>query len=168
MAVVVCLGQAGQAGQRAQAAGGLGARAHVLAALLVTAPKISHVAANSPTGGGGAHSPFFPALVLDALLRVIGGGIGGASSRCARRPARVCAGRACVRPALGAHCSISAAGTATPPDWAIHHRRPRARALHPAALRGAEPAPRARHSRPSAVGAGSRFPRLAPPAPPTR
>ena len=66
--------------------------------------------------------------VLDALLRVIGGGIGEASSRCARRRARVCAPRACVRPALGAHCSISAAGTATPPDWAIHHRRrPRAR-----------------------------------------
>lgn len=63
---------------------------------------------------------------------------------------RECAPRACVRPALGAHCSISAAGTATPPDWAIHHRRPRARDLHPAALRGAEYAPRARDSRPCA------------------
>lgn len=40
-------------------------------ALLVTAPEISHVAANSPTGGGGAHSPFFPALVR--LFTTVGG-----------------------------------------------------------------------------------------------
>lgn len=41
-------------------------------------------------------------------------------------PAAGCVRRACVRPALGAHCSISAAGTATPPDWAIHHAAARA------------------------------------------
>lgn len=39
--------------------GGWRARVHVLAGLLVTAPEISHVAANSPTAGGGVHSPFF-------------------------------------------------------------------------------------------------------------
>lgn len=51
----------------------------------------------------------------------------------ARRLAR----RACVRAALGAHCSISEAGTATPPDWAIHHRRAaRAPRRRPPALRG--------------------------------
>ncbi|KAJ2944662.1 hypothetical protein O0L34_g4016 [Tuta absoluta] len=60
---------------------------------------------------------------LDALLRVIGCGIGDASSRAAPR-AGVRRARQCVS-GLGAQCSISAAGTATPPDWAIHHRRPR-------------------------------------------
>ncbi|CAB3248706.1 unnamed protein product [Arctia plantaginis] len=78
------------------------------------------------------------------------------------RPRRVgmcsawCAPRACVRPALGAHCSISEAGTATPPDWAIHHRRRPLR--HPPALRtpAANTAPCAQGSKVSFPARGSR------------
>lgn len=77
------------------------------------------------------------------------------------RPRRVgmrgawCARRACVRPALRAHCSISAAGTATPPDWAIHHRRRPLR--HPPALRAplADTAPYAEGSKVAFAGAHS-------------
>ncbi|PZC74867.1 hypothetical protein B5X24_HaOG207087 [Helicoverpa armigera] len=82
--------------------------------------------------------------VLDALLRVIGGGIGGASSRCARRPGRVCARRAPVCVRLSGHTARLA--RPAPPRRLIGPSitaAARARALHPAALRGAKPAPAA-------------------------
>lgn len=51
--------------------GGEGEAVHVLAALLVTASEISHVAANSPTGGGGVHSPFFFRLSYGCLQQLV-------------------------------------------------------------------------------------------------
>ncbi|CAH2094839.1 unnamed protein product [Euphydryas editha] len=171
-------------------------------ALRVTAPKISHVAVNSPTGWQAflAFFPQFPSACLQQLVAIdpdpdrrsrryscLFEGRSrlfsidfppdrgryatylGKGSRCAFTRNRgliscvvcECTRRACVRPALGAHCSISAAGTATPPDWAIHHRRRR-----PAPLSTPRPAPA--QSRPCATAPRSTFPCVADSFPPTR